>query len=82
LIAAVKTAGATLCDFVVVNDDKQIVAIGHVQPDDDADDIAWLSCMFVEMMNGTLAFVAPEEIDRSNIKGAVRCFVPLGAANG
>jgi len=75
-------AGATLCDFAVVTDDNQIVAVSRVEPDDDADDIAWLSCMFAEMMNCRLAFVMPEEIDCSNVKGAVPCFVPLGAANG
>jgi hypothetical protein len=70
-IAAVKKAGATLGDFVVVNDD-QVVAVSRVEPEDDADDIAWLSCMFMETMQGRLGFVTPEDI-----KGAV----PLGAAN-
>ncbi len=82
LIAAVKKAGATLCDFVVVGADKQIVAISCVKPDDDVEDIAWLSCMFMEMMSGTLAFVAPEEINPTDIKDAVRVYVPIGAANG
>lgn len=75
-------AGATLADFVVVNDDNQIVAISCVEPDYDAADIAWLSCMFMEMMNCRLAFVTSKELDCSNVKGAVQCFVPLGAANG
>lgn len=77
LITAVEKAGATLGYFVVVNDDKQIIAAGRVEPDDDAQDIAWLSCVFMEMMNGTLGFLTPEEMDRSNIKNAVHCFIPL-----
>jgi hypothetical protein len=77
-ISGLIAAGATLSDFVVVNDD-QILAVSRVEPDDDADDIAWLSCLFMETMQGTLGFATPEEIDCSNIKGAF--FVPLGAAN-
>ncbi len=81
LIAAVEKVGATLGDFVVVNGDDQVVAVSRVEPEDDADDIAWLSCMFMEMMHGRLGFLTPEDIDRSNIKGAVQMHIPIGVGS-
>jgi hypothetical protein len=72
LIAAVEKVGATLGEFAVVDDDNRVVAVSCVAPGDDADDIAWLSCMFMEMMHGRLGFITPEEIDRSNIKNGVQ----------
>jgi hypothetical protein len=74
-------AGATLSDFVVVNEKWEIIAISRTEPGDDADDIAWLSCMFMEMMQGRVAFVANDEVGCSNVEGAERCFVRLGAPN-
>jgi hypothetical protein len=44
------------------------------QPGDDATDLAWLSCMFMELMRGRLSWVVPEEIDFSKVRGTSKKF--------
>ena len=52
-------AGVALSEFVVVNLDGAIVARGCAAPGDDANDLAWLSCMFMEHLQGRLGWVMP-----------------------
>lgn len=78
LLAAVKKAGAKLDQFAIINEQKQVIAISRVAADVDADDLAWLSCFFMETMEGQLGFVTSEDIERSNIKNSYRAYLPIG----
>jgi len=73
LMAAVEKAGATLGDSRVLNDDNEIIAFSHVEPDDDAEDLAWLSCMFMEMMHGRLALSRQRTLTAATSRAPCRC---------
>jgi hypothetical protein len=80
MIAATKKAGTTLGRFLLLEmESNTVVGGGCVEPTDDADDIAWLSCMFGEMNNWHMGFLLPDEcnVDLSSIKNAQHAIVPL-----
>lgn len=78
MIAALAAIQARPAQFFLVRRNGTVAGGGFLNSGDGPDDIAWLSCMFAEMLNCNLAFPIPERIhseDIMNIKGAEVCEV-------
>ena len=46
--------------YVLVDADRHIRGFGHFEPQDGPHEMAWLSCMFIEMRSWRLALALPE----------------------
>ena len=82
MIAALGEIQARLTQFFLVRRDSTVAGGGILNRGDGPDDIAWLSCMFAEMLNCSLAFPVPAGVHTekiANIKNTKVCEIASAA---